>query len=734
MKKIFKAFIWAILTVTTVFSVSVFVFLVIPTKTELNVKSLENTNDFTTFYDRHNNVITTSSTISGKLYADKVTTLTKQAFIASEDKRFYSHHGIDILRIIKAVFIDLKNANFSQGASTITQQLVKNTQLSGKKTISRKLKEIKLAQKMETEYTKDQILDMYLNTIYFGENRYGIESASRYYFRKSADELTLSEASLLAATIRSPSDVNPSKNTDKLKEKQKDVLNRMVRCGYISQSEAQMAFDENPTVYTETDDITSPYITAAINEVISKTDLTPYDLKNCSVYTAYDQTIQKTLYSANERISTDLQAIVIENESGFISGYYSTCGEILRSPASTIKPLAVYAPAIEKGVITQYTVINDEKTTIDGYTPTNYNDNYSGAVTAREALSLSLNVPAVKILNSIGTNYADQTLKKLGIECENTHLNLALGHTGKGVLLKTLVGGYTVFPNNGIYKTPCFVRKIVDNSGKIIYSYDEDGVEVFAPSTAAVVTDMLVECVNGGTAKKLNVLDFAVAAKTGTYGNEKGNVDAYCISYTTDKTVGVWLGNADSSYMDNSLTGGGKAALLNAIVLNDIYDDHKPEAFVYKDVKYVEIDKFALENDGKVLAATEQTPEKYRIKGLFKSDVYPNGASDYFLDPKTSDESIVVKDNSVKISYNKPDIYKVKIYRKTDEGKRLVYEGKDKTFTETVEDGRYEYSIIAFVKGAKGFVYGKEIFLPVVTTERKERLTPFPDGWWNRED
>ena len=730
MKIFFKRFAVAFFLIFAIVFLACGLFLIIPTNSELNVKSLDLTSDFTTFYDRHNNVLTTFSSKDGYEKLSDISEKTKQAFIASEDKNFYSHNGLDYLRMIKAAFVNIKNGAYLQGASTISQQLVKNTQLNNEKTLIRKLREIKLTQKLESTYSKDEILNMYLNGIYFGENCYGIESAARYYFGKSEKDLTLNELTMLVATIKSPSKVNPVSDLEKTKQKQSTVLKAMVNCGYITDEEAVEASKEKATIKARRDDMVYPYIKAVTEEMEAVTNLSPYILKNCKVYTGYDQAIQQYVYECAKDFEYDRQTIVIDNKSLLVGGYYTTCKSPCRSPASTIKPLAVYAPAIEDNYITQYTVIDDSPITIDGYSPENYKNKYYGNVTVRDALKFSLNVPAVKVLNAVGTDKAVDTINKLGFHAKDKALSLALGNVDGGADLKTLAGAYATFANHGEYIKPRFIEKIADEYGNVIYRRDDKKERIFSPATASVITDTLIECSKSGTAKKLKDLPFEVASKTGTNGNASGNVDAYCVSYTTDKTVASWVGRADSGYMPNSVTGGGMPTTANSFVLRKLYETKSPDKFEYKDVKTVALDKYSLEHQGRLLLADGNSPDKYVIKGLFKTDNAPNDKSTLFTEPKIIDNTINVKNRTVTITFEKPDFYRIKLYRKDSGGKRLVYDGYENVFNDTISGGVYEYSVIPVVKGKNGETQGAELALPAVTVDVAEKPVLPPEDWW----
>ena len=734
MKKIFRIALLIIFAVLTVSATAAAIFLIVPTKLELNTKSLENNGDFIDYYDRHNNKITTVSSGFSAIDISEVSEMIKNVFIASEDKNFYRHNGLDHLGMIRAAFKNLISGKYVQGASTISQQLIKNTQLSGEKTLKRKLDEIKLTQKLEKLYSKDEILTMYLNKIYFGENRYGIESASKFYFNKSSGELDLNEATLLAATIRSPSAVNPLKNYDMAKTYQKTVLSRMLKIGYIDEKTFNETLDKNAVIYGKSDDTGSCYIKAVFNELTEELDLDPYEIRNCSVYTDFDEDLQRELENSAKNREYDEQIMVADNKTHLINAYYTTCGEILRHPASIIKPLAIYAPLIEKDVITECTVVKDEITNIDGYSPVNYKNKYYGDVTVADALKVSLNVPAVKLLNVLGVDESEKYLKKLGIPVKNAALNLAVGHIDGGVKLKQLVGAYSSFPNNGNYSPVRFIKKIVTFDERVVYEQKKEEERVFSQDTCEVITDILRECASSGTAKKLKKLGFDVAAKTGTFGNENGNSDAYTVSYTTDKTVAAWIGNADGALMDNSVTGGGKAAELNAEILGYIYKNDTPKNFDHTETITLNIDGYVLKTDGRIMLADENTPEKYVVKGLFKNSCRPVNTSTAFSSAKVDNANVSLIDKEINIVYDKPDFCKVKIYRKSENEKRLVYEGFDCVFKEILNEGTYEYSIIPIVKGKNISVSGEEITLPKVTVNSDlNHLEPLPDNWWNDE-
>ncbi len=730
MKKFFKKILLVFFVVAFIIFLSISLFLLIPTKIELNLKTLENTSDFINFYDTHNNLITSSTSMNFSEKKTDIKPIVKYAFVATEDKNFYSHCGIDFLRMVKAGFINLKEMSFAQGASTISQQLIKNTQLSPDKTIKRKLTEIKLTLKLEKLYSKDQIITMYLNTIYFGEGCYGIENASKFYFNKSVNDLDLNEITLLVASINAPSQINPIKNLEKAKERQKIVLKRMKECGYINDSDINLVNNSKTIIYGKKDNEFDFYISCCYDEIKDLVGLSPYEIKECNIYTGLDKEYQNFIYNKVNDYETDYQSIIIDNSSLLINSYYSTCGEIERMPASTIKPLLVYAPAIDKNLVTECTIVADEKTNFNGYEPTNFNDKYYGDVTIKDALKLSLNIPSVKVLNSVGIENAKKYLDKMNLTTYADSLSLALGNTNNGFKLKDLAGGFSTFANYGKYIKPHFIKKITNSSGEEIYSFNSKPTKVYKESTASIITDILKECSKSGTAKQLKSLDFEVATKTGTYGNKNGNSDTYSISYTSDKTIASWLGNSNSSLMDNSITGGGLTTKNNYYLLKEIYKDRKPENFKTWACEKLSIDKYLLENTNEIKLASDNTPQKYIVDYLFAKDNKPILTSNLFDLPSLKAD-IKLNDSKIEIIVTKPSIYKIKIYKKDSQSKRLVYEGFNDKFSETIEYGEFEYSIIAEIKGKNAIKTSQEYMLPTIRfLEDDDKIDVKPNEWW----
>ena len=326
----------------------------------------------------------------------------------------------------------------------------------------------------------------------------------------------------------------------------------------------------------------------------------------------------------------------------------------------------ITAAQIEENVLSPATPILDEKINFSGYSPKNYDGKYHGYVSTRYALAKSLNVPAVKTLNSLGLekalNYANKL--HLPLETNDLSLSLALGGITKGFTLNELLGGYSTLANNGQFCSLAYIKKIIiDNA--VIYERKEEKTQVFSPSTAYLLTDMLKTCVKEGTAKKLSALPFELGAKTGTNGTAKTNLDAYAFSYTTLDSVGVWLGNKDNSPINH--TGGSLPCNISFDVhqwLKNDYDEKGisiPNFFIPDSVKKIAIDKYAYENDNTVLLADSLAPEEYRIYELFNTNFLPQKQATTFSNPTLATPSIQVNNDTAIITFdvNTPIFYRI---------------------------------------------------------------------------
>lgn len=593
---------------------------------ELDENRLDNIKNTLVIYDEDGSNLTQASYTP----ISSVNAHTIDAFLCAEDKRFFQHEGIDYARILSAILRDISDRNFTQGASTITQQLIKNSHLNSEKTLSRKIQEIRLSRAIERKYSKNDILEMYLNILYFGNGAYGIGCAADTFFAKSVDKLSLRESAMLASIINNPSLYNPYKNINNLNRRTNLILSLMQKNGKISSEEYRKALQESPKINTLT--LTEKYRYFVIKEACEALGCTEEFLLhgNVTIYCNRNKYLQNKLTEYLSGYNAEcLQAIIIENSSGDIIAheaiYSGDPSGIIRSPGSTIKPIACYAPAIEKNLIVPITPILDEQYNFGGYSPSNYKNQYHGWVSCKYALSNSLNVPAVKLLDNVGVDYAKEFMNKMGIHSyENEGLAIALGGMKYGVSLKDLASAYTAFARGGTMTNTSYIKAIYVGD-KLVYKPSKNTKRVMKEETAYLINEMLLDCACQGTAKNLNAPKKNWAAKTGTVGNESGNTDAYCIAYSPDYTIGVHMLGS------NNATGGGTPTkIANRLIMSDIICDRCFN--VPQNILQIDIDAIEYSKNQKVIRAKKSLPYKDRIKASFTLDnlpPIPDERSDY---------------------------------------------------------------------------------------------------------
>ncbi len=590
--------------------------------------------------------------------------------MATEDKRFYSHDGLDYKRIAGAILNNIKQGRLAEGASTITQQLVKNTQLTQEKTFERKFKEMIMAKKTEKAFDKNTILEMYLNAIYLGGGIYGVGSAAENYFGKDVSNLTLSEAATIAGITRNPSKYNPKTNPENAKNRRNLVLKLMKNQGFITEKQLEEASAE-PLETVKTDKkTTSAYVLEAINEAceilnVSKTKLLGGGYE---ITTALSQNAQSAAESALFNSGNDAESIVIllDNQTSAVTALVSSAKvevhALKRQIASLAKPILVYAPALESGQISLSSPITDEPTDFDGYAPKNFNDRYYGNVSVKFAISKSLNVPAVKVLDGLGVDVARQYAKKLGLSLSesDTSLSLALGGLTDGLTVTELLGAYSALANGGTFQKPYYVLEI-KKDGKTIYRSDGQKTQVFSPETAFLTTVALVETANSGTAKTLSGLGISVAAKTGTNSVGGKNRDAFSAAYTTRHTAICWRGHSDNSPLAQTDTGGGTATKTLYDLFSEIYSSSPPSAFtVPEGVKRVKFDKTDFDG-GSLKLAAYNTPEGYFFEEYSNLDYLPE-ASKTFFEPVPNELTVVAVDGKINVKFRAKKPFEYKLY------------------------------------------------------------------------
>lgn len=617
-------------------------------------------------YDKENKPLKEDNEINRNFAKiDELSADTKNAFISIEDKSFYSHHGVNYKRIAKAMLNNIKSRSLKEGASTITQQLVKNTQLTSEKTFERKIKEVALAQKIEAKYSKDEILQNYLNIIYFGNNCYGIENAANYYFSKHAKELNLEESAMLAGLIKSPAKYSPIRNKENCINRRNLVLSEMYKDDVISTEDYNKAKNSplNLSINNERKNKLNSYSQASIDEaeMILGLPARQIALKGYKIYTYQNHDKQEALENAinSQNLETDSAGIVINNSNHSIEAYVGdSIFKILdakRQPGSCIKPVLVYAPALNEDIIYPCSQILDEKTSISNYTPKNVGNVYRGYVSAREALSKSINIPAVKVLSYLGIDKGKAYAENMGITFDekDDSYTLALGGMTYGVNLQQLAGAYSTFANNGYYAAPKFVSFITDKNNRLVYINKPKAQQVLREDCAYLITDMLRTCATSGTAKKLASLNMDIASKTGTVGksNSKENLDAWNISYTKEQTCGIWIGNLDNTPINYA--GGNQPTEIVKQYFASVKDNSTfitPESIVEKN-----IDGTELSENHRIVLANNYIPERYTQKEIFSIFNLPSDVSNKFTSMPKTDFNSKVENNKAIISFNAKD-------------------------------------------------------------------------------
>lgn len=554
----------------------------------------------------------------------------KNATIAIEDSSFYQHRGIDISGIIRAVFINLKSGKLSQGGSTISQQLVKNTLLTTDKTFARKIKEIILTLKIEKKLSKDKILELYLNEVPYGGSNYGIEVASRNFFGKNASDITLVEAAYLASLTKAPTYYSPYGGHQKeLANRKNLVLSKMTELGFITKEEAEIAKKEKVVFINKGQNSIkaahfSTYIRSYLEEkygkdVVEQGGLRVVTTINYPLQQKAEELALKYAKENKEKFNASNNSIVaIDPKTGQIlvmvgsKDYFNQEDQgnfnvalAHRQPGSAIKPF-IYAKAFEKGyspdtvlfdVPTEFNpsciyvynynasntteTINEQRKKDQCYMPENYDHNYRGPISLRNALAQSINVPAVKTLYLAGIADSLDLIKNMGISSltkpDRYGLTLVLG--GGEVSLLELTGAYSVFANDGMTNPIVGILKIEDKNGNILEEYHEDSRRVLDKNIALMISDILADnkarTPAFGANSPLYFPDRQVAVKTGTTNDYR---DAWVVGYTPNISVGAWFGNNDNSSMEKMVAGFIVAPMWNDF-MTEVFKETKKEDF-----------------------------------------------------------------------------------------------------------------------------------------------------------
>ena len=672
LKKTFKfglIFCFSAIIALTLFLIAMFI---LPSKVKFDIDKIKHSNAIVNVYDCDNCLIKDNTSSCMNIKLDTLHMYTRDAFLSIEDKNFYTHNGLNYKRMVGAMLKNIVSFKLKEGASTISQQLIKNTHLTNEKTFSRKINEIKLTRELEKKLSKDEILEYYLNVIYFGDNCYGIESASMHYFSKPAKELTLSESATLAGMIKSPNTYSPTKNLDKTIKRRNVVLNEMLADSKISFEEYNQAKQSSIDLKVTNINFNNlnSYSSACIDEACQILNMPQKQIAigEYKIYSYKKKQKQEKLKNSFEYFDNgenDYAGISISSD-GKIEAYVAKSKLKLvnakRQPGSTIKPILVYCPALNENIITPLTQINDEKIDINGYCPNNINGVYHGYVSVRDCVSKSLNIPAVKVLGYVGIDNAKNYAKKCGIKFDESdnHLGIALGGMAYGVTLKDLTGAYTTLCDGGEFIEPKFVNYITDSSGKIVYRNETKPKKVIRDDTAFLMTDMLVSCAKSGTGRKLGDLKFDVATKTGTVG-KSFNTDAYNIAYTTQDIVGVWIGNVDNKPINTA--GSGEPTDIVKNYLQNIYTLPPPCFEAPSSIYVEEIDNLSLKEEHIVYKANSFIPEKYIIKENFSRFNPPKEKSNKFISVPAPVLCGKVQDNKAVLCFDTYDYLIYEVYK-----------------------------------------------------------------------
>lgn len=592
----------------------------------------------------------------------------RDAFIAAEDLRFYSHNGFDLVRIFGSVVANLRAQSYAQGASTISQQLVKLTHLSSEKTLARKAEELYLSIQLEAMFEKDEILEMYLNTIYFGEGAYGVQAASEVYFDKDVSDLTLAEGAALAATIKAPSAYSPAADAEANRTRRGYILDTMLENGMIDAGQAEAARAEELTLSGRPQRVNAHgwFVDAALEEAEDILGVTADELLTGGYYieTTMDARLQAlaeslfeddSLFPGDAADGTAVQGAlaVTDVETGGLAALiggreytvqrgFHRATQMRRQPGSALKPLAVYAPAIQMGYTTASILQDVRRDFGGGYNPRNAGESYHGAVTLRRALALSMNVATVQLMSEIGVSASLAFLEQAGIPLTQTdgNLSLALGSMTTGVTPAELSASYAMFGNRGVYNPPYLIERIFASDGTELYAHAASPRTVMTAQDAYLMTSLMQSVTGWGTGAKLSATGLAVAGKTGTVSlvGMSGNRDIWMAAYTNDWSLACWMGfdvtDADHRLPSRQSGGDATAALATAFFRQAYRDRERPSFSSPGGLVWLTIDTAASQAIGYPMLASSATPDDYKLSEVFLESNRPWATSSLWQSPR----------------------------------------------------------------------------------------------------
>ena len=546
------------------------------TASQANVQSLQDGLSQTTIiYDKDGDVATKVDTNRAEgVDVTSIPDYVSHAVIAIEDRRFMDHKGFDIIGMSRAFLKNLFSRTITGGGSTITQQLTKNALLSPEQTYRRKIEELFLAVEIEKHYTKNEIMNMYLNQVYFGSGAWGIDQAALEYFNKDITNVTISEAAMLAGLLQAPSALDPHKHYERAIERRNIVLASMKELEMITEDEYNKAKQEMINIEDGGgNDIKRDYpyyVDAVLDEAINQYDLSQEEImtRDYRIYTEMDQNIQSSLEKVfnqgslfpdgKDETLVQSGSVLLDPKTGGIRGLVGGRGDyvfrgfnrathIKAQPGSTLKPLAVYTPALESGYETT-SILKDEEMVFGDYAPQNFSRTFQGEVPMYEAVAQSLNMPTVWLLNEIGLDNGIASLEKFGIplEKEDHYLGIALGGMSKGISPLQLAEAYSVFANEGNREDSHLITKIVGPTGNVVAEHKNKSTKVTSKRVANEVTSLLLGVVESGTGQGTKIPGIQLAGKTGStqlpYEDINGTKDQWFVGYTPNLVGAVWLG------------------------------------------------------------------------------------------------------------------------------------------------------------------------------------------------
>ena len=673
-------------TLWTVFSLAVIGFLGayfvfdMPNWQQLDINKITAAAQTGRMYDSAGGLITTIKGAQNRVVIplQEIPERTRQVFIAAEDMRFYRHKGIDVVRLFGAVVANLKEGGYAQGASTITMQLIRQSHLSTQKTIARKLEEMYLAIQLERQMSKDDILSMYLNYIYFGNGAYGIQAAAQTYFGVDAKELSLAQAASLAASIKAPSYYAPHASEANNRSRRRYILDTMLNEGMIDQATHDsaarevIALAENPpedlpygwfvdAVLDEAESVlglTSEQVLTGgftIDTTLSREHQDVLDkqfLTDVFPQKASDGTLVQGAAACVNTKTGEVLAVV-GGRSYDVRRGFNRATRLRRQPGSSLKPLVVFAPAIDKYGYMTASVLKDEPTNFNGYKPRNSSYTYYGNVSIRTALTSSLNVSTVSLLNQIGVAAGKEYLQKVGVplDARDDNLALALGAMTYGVSPVQLAAAYAPFGNGGTFNAPHFIRKVTDPTGRVIFQRRETGTRVLKAQSAYLMTSLLQSVTSSGTGAKLSGAGTPVAGKTGTVNmTGGGNRDIWMACYNSEISCAFWMGfdEPDAKHkLQGWVSGGDNTALMARNYFKALYQNRSKPQFSKPDgIISLEIDKQAIKWRGEPMLAVDLTPKAYRYSEVFAADNYPTKKSDVWTPPRSPNRFTVGHNDS----------------------------------------------------------------------------------------